>query len=69
MNQQLLIEIQNLKRLAIRFHDVCDDPWYNCPKCEEGCPDVSKGTNCTCNADRHNEQVQDCYNKLVKYLI
>ena len=69
MNKKLLIEIANLKKLALRCHDTCDDPWYSCPKSKDGCSDESKGTNCTCGVDSYNKKVQECYDELIKCLI
>jgi len=54
-------------------HHQCDgDPWYSCPKSEEGhiCPDDSKGLDCTCpcncGADEHNARIDEA---LAKYII
>ena len=32
-------------------HQVCEDPWYSCPKSPEGCADDRQGPGCTCGVE------------------
>ena len=36
-------------------HYECEDPWYSCPKSENGCADDRMGPECTCGADEMRE--------------
>ncbi len=29
-------------------HYYCEDPWYSCPKAEDGCANDAAGTECDC---------------------
>ncbi len=41
-----------------RKHDQCDDPWYSCPKSEDGCINESLPKDyCNCGADAHNARI------------
>jgi len=46
-----------LEKFGKSEHYYCEDSWYSCPKAEGGCADESKGDNCNCGADAHNEAV------------
>jgi hypothetical protein len=37
-------------------HYYCEDPWYSCPKHEEGCANEAEGDECNCGADEINAQ-------------
>ena len=43
--------------LVMRNHLYCEDPWYSCPKVEDGCANPSVGADCDCGADEHNAKV------------
>jgi hypothetical protein len=47
--------IAKLEGLKIN-HNTSEDPWYSCPKSEEGCYDDHQ-EGCTCGADKHNAEV------------
>jgi len=40
-------------------HYVCEDCWYSCPKCAEGCCNDGAGDECTCGADAENALRRD----------
>lgn len=48
--------MRNALLKAKRLHHICADPWYSCPKSEEGCADERK-TDCNCGADQHNAAI------------
>lgn len=48
-------------------HEECDDPWYSCPKSENGCLNENAGDSCTCGADSRNEKVDVIIKVLEKY--
>ncbi len=53
-------EIDRLRALLLkskRAHRYCEDPWYSCPKAEDGCADEREGTECNCGADEWNAQI------------
>ncbi len=52
-----LDRLEELRALAVRKHYTCEDPFYSCPKSEEGCYDAHRGPECDCGADEHNEKV------------
>jgi hypothetical protein len=37
-------------------HLTCNDCWYSCPLCEEGCCDESQ-KGCNCGAEKHNAAI------------
>ena len=49
-------------------HETCEDPWYSCPKSEEGCANDNQGDECTCGADYHNEKVNETLEHLDKLI-
>lgn len=54
----MMDELLELLKSLRRWHDYCEDPWYSCPKAEDGCADdnVPKDI-CTCGADEHNDRL------------
>jgi hypothetical protein len=43
-----------------RRHYGCVDPWYSCPKHEDGCADESQGLGqCNCGADKANQELDE----------
>ena len=38
-------------------HYHCEDPWYSCPKSEEGCADENLPNKCNCLADKGNAEI------------
>ena len=46
-------ELESLRR----DHYECEDPWFSCPKSNEGCSDPSRGDVCTCGAEDHNAKL------------
>lgn len=46
--------LESMKRST---HEECEDPWYSCPKSNDGCLDENKGTDCTCGTDHWNERI------------
>lgn len=53
-------EVETLRELlkqSKRSHYYCEDPWYSCPKAEEGCADDSKEDVCDCGAEDWNAKV------------
>ena len=59
--------LEQLKKLALRNHYECEDPWYSCPKSEEGCADDERGDECTCGADSHNAEVEAVYAEILRH--
>lgn len=55
MSERLLTILQKLKTK----HYECDDCYYSCPKCEEGCCNEFVGDECTCGADEQNALVDE----------
>ena len=57
MNTDKIIEL--LGELAIREHVLRDDdPWYSCPKAEDGSANPAWGKDeCSCGVDEHNAKV------------
>ena len=57
--------IQELEKLR-RSHYKCEDCWYSCPKCEDGCCDdgVEDDSECLCGTDRHNAILD----KIIKHI-
>lgn len=50
--------LEALRKLARRSHYHCEDPWYSCPKAEDGSANDAKGNDCDCGADDHNANVE-----------
>jgi len=46
--------LEEALRKLWREHFACNDGWYSCPKCEEGCLNPDDGDACNCGADKHN---------------
>ena len=62
----ILKEIQTFLEGSRRKHDYCNDPWYSCPKAEEGCTDKRLGNDCICGADDYNKRLDVILEKLSK---
>lgn len=45
--------IAKLEDAISTYHRECEDPWYSCPKSEEGCINEGAGIECTCGADEN----------------
>jgi hypothetical protein len=48
-----LDELENNRRT----HHYCEDPWYSCPKHEDGCANEAEGDKCNCGADEANAEI------------
>jgi hypothetical protein len=61
MSDQVIFTKEELEKiresLVIRKHTYCEDPWYSCPKAENGCSNPNSGDQCNCGADEHNASV------------
>lgn len=68
MNNQLLTLINQLATISKQHHHYCEDSWYSCPKCSEGCSDESQGENCNCGAEKHNKKVDELLFDIKKLL-
>lgn len=55
MSERLLTILQKLKTK----HYECDDCYYSCPKCEEGCCNEYAEDECNCGADEQNALVDE----------
>lgn len=64
LNSRLSEAVEALEKYAFISHESCEDQWYSCPKSEEGCMDDRKGNDCTCGADKHNEEMRKILAKL-----
>ena len=53
-------ELESLKRR----HHYCEDPWYSCPKEEDGCMNELEGNECNCGADEDNIKIDE----LIKHI-
>ena len=49
-NKRLREALESLRQK----HYTCEDGWYSCPKCEEGCLDERAGSECNCGAEQQN---------------
>jgi hypothetical protein len=56
MSGSVVVPREWLEKLK-RGHYYCEDPWYSCPKHEEGCANAGKGTECDCGADEWNAEI------------
>lgn len=57
MNKQQYDHIvQQINRLRVP-HYICEDPWFSCPKSEEGCANDNAPDECTCIAEEHEQRV------------
>jgi hypothetical protein len=45
-------------------HHYCEDPWYSCPKDEDGCANDSMGHECNCGADKANAEIDKAITSL-----
>ncbi len=63
--------ILELEKLKIE-HYYCEDSWYSCPKAiglyGSGSSDESKGDECNCDANKHNENVDKIINYYREYI-
>lgn len=62
VESNLSLEIDRLAELLPKLkrnHYECEDCYYSCPKCKEGCCDEREGDQCTCGADKHNALVDE----------
>ena len=57
---------QALETLEVsrRSHLYCEDPWYSCPKHEDGCANDLEGDECNCGADEENEKIDQAITAL-----
>lgn len=67
-SESLLTDLLNLRSLAIQQHYYCEDCWYTCPEHEEGCCDDMKPKKCDCGANKHNEEVEALYKKIIEQI-
>jgi hypothetical protein len=67
MTASLRSQVDRLYTAALRSHDTCDDPWYSCPLCPEGCSNDDK-VGCTCGADDKNAELKTIYLEICKML-
>lgn len=62
-------DLREIRKLAIRPHDISEDPYYSCPLSEEGCAnDFVDQSECNCGATDHNIKFQKVYERLEKAL-
>ena len=47
-----------------RSHLYCEDPWYSCPKHEDGCANDLEGDECNCGADEANQKIDQAITAL-----
>lgn len=40
-------------------HYECEDPWYSCPKSQDGCANDRAGADCNCGADAFNAELDE----------
>ena len=59
MNIERINAIKELLKLATRKHYYCEDCWYSCPMAPDGSCDDSKGSGCTCGAEKNNMRVEE----------
>lgn len=64
----LMERLAQLGHLAYRWHYECEDPWYSCPKSEDGCVNEHAGEDCNCGADAHNAKVKQVLDEVVQQL-
>ena len=50
---------EQLKARLRREHYSCEDPWYSCPRSDDGCLNEGEGTECNCGADNFNALLDD----------
>ena len=60
----LLGEVRLFLATLKRRHHECEDCWYSCPKCEEGCCDDRQGKDCNCDADDYNAKIDEMLAKI-----
>jgi hypothetical protein len=64
MKRKLIREIYEFLKSSRRVHDICEDPWYNCPMCEEGNDARYKEKKCTCRAEEYNTKLNELLTKI-----
>lgn len=70
MKNKVLNIITRIQELAIREHRKCEDPYYSCPKAENGeFAAPTKGKNCDCGVDEHNHEVGELIKILMEWLL
>lgn len=60
-SQSAAERLEALRKLAIREHFHCEDPWHSCPKAEGGCANEACGDECNCGAEEHNAEVEKVF--------
>lgn len=55
--EALPTDVLELLKASKQPHTYCEDPWYSCPKHEDGCADDRRGPECDCGADEWNAKV------------
>lgn len=66
---ELVTAINSLRDAAVQEHYYCEDCYYSCPKHPEGCCNEYWGKECNCNADKHNEKVEQIYKSIMTLLL
>lgn len=59
---------QDYRKRAEKFfsHYSCEDPWYSCPKSEEGCLNESVGTECDCGYEDKISKLQNTFQQVAQ---
>ena len=58
MNDKQTIQLMlDALKVGTQSHYYCEDPWYSCPKHEDGCANDAYGDECNCGADKVNADI------------
>lgn len=67
MKQEEPMDVKEIRERILQLkiaHIECEDPWYSCPKCDDGCANEAEGDDCNCGADSHNKIVDELLSAL-----
>ena len=52
-----IAELRSVLEESRPWHVYCEDPWFSCPKAEDGCANDADGDDCNCCADEKNTAI------------